>query len=492
VSAGACPAPLGYHLNAEEEIMKNDERLLWLRSGLFALALCALVAPAAPAGDDDHDEPNPAIVGRWGPVQSFDTTAVHAVHLPYEPGAYEPLLQWGKILYWGYSGGSARVWDPATNTITNVPAQSNIFCAGHALTPDGDAFVAGGNYISDTNIFLNPSQQWLRVADMNYDRFYPTVTTLPDGRIMAQSGYDLQWGTVDLGEIYLAEPDEWRLLPDDAAQLLPLYPFMFVLPDGNLVSAGPELATRVLDMQALRWFTVAASDFAGASAAMYEPGKILKSGGSNLARAAVIDFNLPSVPSWRTVLPMHHQRVDHDLTILPDGSVLAVGGTNSGGPVLDAEIFYPASGGWRKMAPMSVARGYHSTAILLPDGRVLAAGGGANQTGQIYSPPYLFWGPRPTITGALATITYGQEFRIFTGPDEAAGIQKVALVGLGAVTHSFDQNQRHVPLKFYAAGTNVLHATAPSSSNIAPPGHYMLFIIAANGAPSHARYIQIR
>jgi hypothetical protein len=62
---------------------------------------------------------------------------------------------------------------------------------------------------------------------------------------------------------------------------------------------------------------------------------------------------------------------------------------------------------------------------------------------------------------------------------------------LGAVTHAFDQNQRYVPLTFQQA-TGGLTVQAPSSSNLAPPGYYMLFIVNANGVPSVAAMVNIQ
>src|SRR5438045_1624191 len=149
---------------------------------------------------------------------------------------------------------------------------------------------------------------------------------------------------------------------------------------------------------------------------------------------------------------------------------------------------------------MQVTRQYHSTALLLPDGRVMSAGGGLcgtcdavgylNKNAEIFSPPYLFakdgsgsLAPRPTITAVPGTVTEGSKFTVST-PD-AASISKVALVKLGAVTHSNNMDHRYVPLSFTAA-TGTLKVTAPKSINIAPLGHYMLFIINSAGVPSVA------
>jgi hypothetical protein len=139
-------------------------------------------------------------------------------------------------------------------------------------------------------------------------------------------------------------------------------------------------------------------------------------------------------------------------------------------------------------------RMYHSTALLLPDGRVLVAGGGRMdpvtdyQTAEIYSPPYLFMGPRPTITAAPGSVALGTTLAIQT--KEAARIKSVALVRLGSVTHTYDSDQRYVNLDFTQTRGG-LEARTPTNSNIAPPGYYMLFIVDASGVPSVAKIVRL-
>ena len=209
---------------------------------------------------------------------------------------------------------------------------------------------------------------------------------------------------------------------------------------------------------------------------------------------------------------MANGRRQHNLTVLADGTVLATGGNSSGAPLVDldngvypAELWNPATGQWRTLAAMEVTRQYHSTALLLPDARVLSAGGGICGTcdsvgylaknAEVFSPPYLFkkdgsgdLAPRPQITSAPDEVTYDAPFAIST--PNAASIRKVALVRLGAVTHSVNMEQRYVPLSF-TADSGALNATAPANANIAPPGVYMLFVIGANGVPSLARMVRV-
>jgi hypothetical protein len=193
--------------------------------------------------------------------------------------------------------------------------------------------------------------------------------------------------------------------------------------------------------------------------------------------------------------------------------VLATGGNSSGAQFVDlgngvyaAELWNPATGQWKTLAAQRVTRQYHSTALLLPDGRVLSAGGGVcgvcdragylAKNAEVFTPPYLYkqdgsgeLAPRPSITAAPATIDYGAGFEI--GTADAQSIRKVALLRLGAVTHSVDMDQRYVPLAF-SAGAGTLTATGPANANIAPPGPYMLVVVDAAGVPSVATMVTVR
>jgi hypothetical protein len=200
---------------------------------------------------------------------------------------------------------------------------------------------------------------------------------------------------------------------------------------------------------------------------------------------------------------MEYKRRQHNLTLLPDESVLATGGTgapgfnNSEGSVFPAELWDPASQTWRTLAAGNEARLYHSEAVLLPDARVLVPGGGHPSGGgtdpdhfsaEIYSPPYLFQGPRPTITAAPATVRYGETFAVST-PD-GASTAKVTWIRLSSVTHAFNMNQRINRLSF-APVAGGLDVTAPPNPRVCPPGHYLLFLVNGAGVPSVARVVRI-
>ena len=166
---------------------------------------------------------------------------------------------------------------------------------------------------------------------------------------------------------------------------------------------------------------------------------------------------------------MAFPRTYHTLTLLPDGTVLATGGgpttapTNVAQGVLPVELWNPTTETWTTLASLNVGRLYHSAAMLLPDGRVAVYSGGRfddnnvptdQYNAEFFSPPYLFKGPRPIITSAPTTASFGANFTVQT-PD-AARIAKVALIRFGSVTHSINMAQRYVPLSF-TAGIRLAH-----------------------------------
>jgi hypothetical protein len=137
----------------------------------------------------------------------------------------------------------------------------------------------------------------------------------------------------------------------------------------------------------------------------------------------------------------------------------------------------------------------------MPDGTVLhGASGDANIPGtgnkypaernhEIFQPPYLFKGARPSITSAPATVGYGESFEVST---PAAGqITHVRWIRLGSVTHAFDANTIAISLDF-TAGDGSISVTAPANPNIAPPGHYLLFVLNRNGVPSTGRTMRVQ
>ena len=463
---------------------------------------------------------DPAQLGRWSAPTTLPIVPVHTSMLPN-----------GRLLIFDSSTDSStnpRVWDPVSNSITQVPYNNtaNLFCAGHTPLPDGRILVVGGHIdayvgLRNATIFDPVTNTWTDVQPMANARWYPTLTKLPDGRMLVVSGSSncpdcatpgaAHNGIVPAPEIFDPATNTWSTVTG-ANLRLPLYPHMYVLPDGRIFAAATAeeaIASRVLDLNTRTWSVVDSAVRDGGSSVMYLPGKILKSGTAwnpdypvknSSAEAWAIDMN-QTAPTWRQVGSMAFPRTQHQLTVLPDGTVLATGGsrnsdvTDTASAVLAAELWDPVTETWRTLSSGAVPRLYHSSATLLPDGRVEIAGGGhppgfgvAEFRTEIFSPPYLFKGPRPTITSATGQANYGQNF--FVGTPDGSTITKVALIPQPTPTHSFNSNSGYVPLNF-SQTSGGLTVTGPANGNLAPPGMYMLFAINANGVPSVASWVQI-
>ena len=487
----------------------GEERAL-TRQTLAATAGDARVAAAAVRGSEGE-------VGSWSAPVDWPVVAVHAALLPNgKVLAYDSVGDNAVETYPVHDHTRATVWDPQTGTHTDVRVNTgfNVFCSGLAHLLDGSVFLAGGNKDSSlhgiraTHIFDPAAKTWSRGAEMLDERWYPSVTGLRNGEMLITEGGP------QTPEVRMTDGD-MRML-STAALKLPLYPWLNVAPDGRVFYSGPDETMRTLDTSGTGlWQSYEQRDSIDRSYgahAMYDIGKILVAGGGNSTKdARVIDLN-GADPTVSMTEPMAFGRRQHNLTLLADGSALAIGGNSSGASLIDrdngvyaAELWNPATGQWKTLGAQQVTRQYHSTAVLLPDARVLSAGGGICATcdevgylvknGEVFTPPYLYkkdgsgeLAARPTITSAPATVEHGAPLRIDT-PD-AGAIRKVGLVRLGAVTHSVEMDQRYVPLAFRAAN-GTLTLTGPPNVNIAPPGPYMLFIIDAAGVPSVARMVTV-
>jgi hypothetical protein len=496
------------HLAQDSVVVSARQAAQWSRQGIGR-------GQAVKAAADTSADPG--AVGQWGPLVNWPVVAVFAALLPDgKVLAYDSLGDKTTESYAVDDHTRATIWDPATGSQTDVTLSDgfNIFCSGLAHLFDGDVFVAGGNKdpqldgIVQTHEFSWGPETWSRGTDMAYARWYPTVTAMGNGEMLITSGGPA------IAEVRQLDGSIRQLT--DAPLTLPLYPWLDVAPDGRAFDSGPDQTLRSLNPTGTGAWQIYGSrdalDRTYGGHAMYGIGKILVAGGGPSTKTAeVIDIN-GATPTVTPTGSMAYGRRQNNLTVLADGTVLTTGGNSSGAELVDlnagvyaAEIWDPATGQWKTMSSMQVTRQYHSTALLLPDGRVLSAGGGLcvvcdqvgylNKNAEIFSPPYLFakdgsgaLAPRPTVTSVPAAVTEGTTFSVST-PD-ASSITKVALVKLGAVTHSNNMEQRYVPLSF-TSGSGTLTIAGPASANIAPPGQYMLFIVNSAGVPSVAPIITV-
>jgi hypothetical protein len=244
---------------------------------------------------------------------------------------------------------------------------------------------------------------------------------------------------------------------------------------------------------------------------------IVVGGGDTGASPTAQTINLSTLsPAWGSPfsIPDGRSRVNVNVVLLPDGNVFVCGGTQAAPHT--SYRYNPSTpvSPWAEMDELTSPRHYHSCALLLPSGKVMAAGGAApggctvsvENTIEVFSPPYLFnadgtAAARPvivTIDGAAPTqasaptVHHGATFQIET--PEAGDIAKVVLLRPMACTHNTDTEQRLLTCTFARTGASTLSAVAPDGGHphaIAPRGYYLLFILNAAGVPSEGKFIHL-
>ena len=459
------------------------------------------------------------------------------------------LLRTGRVLLieGACSVTSSRtwIWNPYTRTmVTPAPATpgNNLYCAGHSFLSDGRLLVAGGGgeswqYPKNRVWLFDPiAGLWAFTSDvatsvqtmMNAERWYPTCVSLGDDRILIASG-DL--GNLTCGaltppamrmEIYNEATGQFSLVTTPADKFFaPTYPGLHLFPPHQVFYAPVGFrnnsetpgACPANEQSSILTFSGLSGSWADKGAQDRTKGmsvllvrqsppyiQVMVVGGGDAARSqtyAKIDLSVPA-PAWGADLPLPNTvaqpdrtRVHPNVVLLPDGTVFLCGGADVAAPCW---IYDPETLSWAEMDELTYPRRYHSVALLLPTGEVMATGGqstaGESEI-EVFQPPYLFRGPRPTITSvAPDPIHHGSPFTIET--PNAADIAKVTLVRPMAATHQTDSEQRVIPLSFTAAGATTLAATAPSPGHphgLAPKGYYMLFLINSTGVPSEATFV---
>jgi hypothetical protein len=427
--------------------------------------------------------------------------------------------------------------------------------------PDGTLFIAGGNRdnltlgIRKTYTFNYTTQSWQRTNDMREERWYPSVAPLANGEMLILGGLKesaLPEVRETNGNIRALSNISTTIGPEPRLWRNRWYPFIQLAPNGNVAYLGPDdFIGQINTVGAGQWISATGGPIPQGkrdgvlreygSYVLHDAvnGQALVNGGeSSRKTGAVVDLNKMNgtVNMSTSAAPMTYGRRQHQLIVLADGKVLAIGGiqnyTSVFSPtqleqdralvdlrdthkVLTAELWTPGSGGvgpgsWQIMAAQTTPRQYHSAALLMPDGRVLSTGGAKcgpcetpitgttyiNFDYEFYSPPYLFAAgggaaARPVINFAPAEFGYGQQISIVM--DSGAPVARTTLIRLGSNTHSVDFEQRFLELqRTQNSGSNQVTISTPANANLAPPGYYMLFALNSNGTPSIAKIVRVR
>ena len=485
----------------------------WLAAGALFVGIALAGSPPQPLLAQT------SVIGQWRTLPYL--MPINPIHIA--------VMNDGKVLVIAGSGNDATVtnyqaavWDPVAGTIVTQPLAWDMFCNGMSVLPDGRVFINGGSLQYDpffgeprSAVFDPVTSTFTDVENMAHGRWYPTVTTLGDGRVMTFSGLKEAGGTNTTVEIYTVGSGWSPEYP--AGWTPPLYPRMHLSTDGRVFYAGSGRGSRFFNPTTKAWTAVVATTNHGVTRS-YGTSVLLPLRPAERLPAARDDFR-------------RRQPGNRD-----DGNHRPVGG-HAGLAVRAADVAAahpderddPAERSGAGHGRIDEQRGRehqeperrslrsgHEHVQLGGSERVLAAvslrlAAAAGRDGrcwsaetrtaaayeehiEIYSPAYLFNADgtdaaRPTITGVTpGAFGYGQTFLVQT-PD-AANIASVVLVRPGAQTHAIDMEQRLVGLNF-TAGDGVLNVTAPPNGNIAPPGYYMLFVLDAAGVPSVASFVRI-
>lgn len=434
-----------------------------------------------------------------------------------------------------------QVWVEADDTghqyLTNQPAhygivglrgadQHNLYGLGTAMTMNKQDFQGR----KESYEFDPLTETYQRVSDMNHKRWYPTLTGLPNGSVLAVSGLDGSGNVLDGdNEIFDPATRTWTNRPD-LKRYFPTYPALFQTAKANTLffsgansGYGPATKGRDPGLWSLadNGFTPVpglrdANQLETSGSTWIGPvqnQRIMVVGGGGVGqsdlstgRIDIVDLN-SAAPRFTPGPSLPEGTRYPSLVTLPDDTTLITGGSRyyrglNASDNHNARIFHPDTNTLSMAADPTIGRDYHSEALLLPDGRVITLGSNPlfadqknsitapfEQRIEIYTPPYLFHGARPMITGATAVVARGGTGTF--GVANPADVATVRLIRPSAVTHVTNVEQRSVALDFTASGNGTITVTVPGQPALVPPGYYMLFVTNKAGVPSLARWVQV-
>lgn len=488
------------------------------------------------AGDVAPPQEGPATQGEW---------TVLDYNLPLR-GIHTTVLKNGKVLLIAGSGNSvedfnastfrASVWDPLTGTFTALQVPKDMFCAGHVTLADGRVLIqggtksypttaGGGDYggLKDSWIFNPDTNEFTPINDANEGHWYPTLTQLGNGDVWMAGGLkEDSTGAVNT-ERFSAATNSW--LPGyqvpQTWSFWGLYPHMFLMADGRLFYSGahtfgnniPGTGASIYDHEKATIADVAGlrqKDMRDQAASVLLPPaqdqKVLIAGGGN-SNTNIPAINLTDLIDLKQAVPAYQAgpnlpgdgKMYVNATILPDRTVLFSNGgrlnRDAASNVMTAAIYDPATSTMKPVAADPIGRNYHSSAVLLPDGRVAVFGSNPGDGSfelriSIYKPGYLFRTVRPEITNVPAIMAYGQNVTFnVNAPNKL--IRSAQLTKPMSVTHQTDSNMRLVDLPVVVQN-GVATVTVPANRNLLPPGPYMLSVTDSDGVPSTATWVMVR
>ncbi len=437
------------------------------------------------------------------------------------------------------TASQTEVWvkavEKGTASVVKSPTQFRV-----AGIPTGRSHAIYGysNYLTlekqeywgdDKSYLFDPiKERYEKVDNMELARWYPTLVGLKDGRVMAVSGLD-GFGRIINGhnEIYDPKTKQWTSHPE-LRRTFPTYPALFLMPSGKLFYTGSNAGygsasvgrhPGIWDLSDNSFEKVPGlrvpHETETSGSVLLPPAqrqRYMIAGGGGIGespkstdRTDVIDLNRPNprfTPGPDLAKPVRYP----NLVITPDDKLVITGGSTGyrgegASDVLLCHLYDPKTNRLTRVADPSVGRDYHSSALLLPDGRVITLGsnplyadadnsipGTFEKRIEIYSPPYLYRDDRPSIDSGPEQVKRGGAATFSTSDPEA--IKAARLIRPSAVTHVTDVEQRSIALDFTRTDGGIT-VKIPSSAGLVPSGWYMLFVDNGAGTPSEARWVRV-
>ncbi len=381
----------------------------------------------------------------------------------------------------------------------------------------------------DKSYLFNPATEgYERVSNLNLARWYPSLVTLTQGRVLAVSGLD-QFGRIIQGQNELFDPAtrKWSLAPQ-LTRTFPTYPALFLMPEGNLFYSGSNAGygsttvgrtPGIWDLADNSFKVVPGlrdpEETETSASVLLPPAQaqrymVIGGGGVgnsplSTSRTDIADLRSPS-PHFEPGPSLAQPTRYPEAVITPDDRVIITGGSRGyrgehASDIFECHSYDPSTNKLTRLADPEVGRDYHAGALLLPDGRIVTLGGnslyankqdtipgGFEKRIEIYSPPYLYHGGRPVLSDGPSSVARGGT-ATFTTPD-AAAISSISLMRPSATTHATDSEQRLIALGF-VRGNGTITVTVPAAEGLVPSGWYMVFADNARRTPSAARWVHV-
>lgn len=438
---------------------------------------------------------------------------------------------------------------PWQNAWRTMNVNDEIFCSAGLILPDKTGRLLNIGGWSDTALYgirlytpsgspgVTGNTDWqadYTNAVLQRPRWYPSALIMANGSILIMGGEDNNSGNEqpNLEVLPRIPGGDTTVYLDFLAQTYPfnLYPFLMVLPSGNLFTVYFNQA-RILDQTTFNTVSVmpqvpasAVGNFDGGRTYPYSgayvimpmtapftaPMQVLVCGGAsqeNVGLSTCVSIT-PEVPGAQWVVEqMPSQRVMSCMVSLPDGTYIILNGAHIGvsgfasasSPNLTPVLYdpsLPVGQRMRELSSTTIARLYHSEAVLFIDGTIIVSGSDPRDPNypqeyrhETFTPPYLQAGlQRPAFAIGNNQWNYGGQYAIKAKSPSMANLRFSMLAGSSS-THGNTMGARTLFLQFYCVGFACL-LTAPPNAGIAPPGWYMIFIL-DGPTPSKGVWIRI-